>query len=508
MPLAIAIAVVYLLAGQHVGQDLAAQTFRADLFAAHGFQAWSNAWYDGVPLPGYSLLFPPLGAIVGVELLGAASLIASTWIFSRLVRPHFGPGSWWSIWLFAIGGATNLVVGRFTFSLGLTVALLALLAVDRNRLGAACLSALATSAASPIAGLFLAIAGAAYWLQHNRPAGAALVAPALALIAIMSLGFPTTGSEPFPLADLLWVLFAVGITLVVIGRRVALIRNGALLYLAMCIGLFIVGTLVGSNATRLASVFAPALIALELPRARHGWLVGLAIVPLVYWQLQSPIRDLIDGVGDASTERSYYQPLVAELDRVAPEAPFRVEVPPTHNRWEAAYVAPHYPLARGWLRQLESSDFTLFRGGNLTADSYRAWLDRHAVAFVAVPFADAPPDYLAFDELALIDHGLPYLSEIWSNEHWRLYRVTRPAALADQPAKATDLSSHALRLSAPRAGDYDVRVSSSRWWRVVEGAGCASTDGTELRVHFDKPGSISLENELSLAGVLGGRGRC
>ena len=45
--------------------DLAAQTFRADFFDAHGFAVWSNSWYSGVHLPGYSLLYPPLGAWLG-----------------------------------------------------------------------------------------------------------------------------------------------------------------------------------------------------------------------------------------------------------------------------------------------------------------------------------------------------------------------------------------------------------------------------------------------------------
>ena len=69
---------------------------------------------------------------------------------------------------------------------------------------------------------------------------------------------------------------------------------------------------------------------------------------------------------------------------------FRVQVPPTKNRWEAAYVAREHPIARGWLRQLESDDFDLFTDGRLTAAAYREWLDGHAVGYVAVP--DAPRD--------------------------------------------------------------------------------------------------------------------
>ena len=61
-----------------------------------------------------------------------------------------------------------------------------------------------------------------------------------------------------------------------------------------------------------------------------------------------------------------------------------MEIPPTGNRWEADYVAPRFPLARGWLRQLESDDRDLFTDGNLTAATYRSWLDERGVSYVAV----------------------------------------------------------------------------------------------------------------------------
>ena len=73
----------------------------------------------------------------------------------------------------------------------------------------------------------------------------------------------------------------------------------------------------------------------------------------------------------------------------AGEPPFRIQIPPTKNRWEAAYVAREHPIARGWLRQLESDDFDLFTDGSLTAEAYREWLDDHAVGYVAVADAAA-----------------------------------------------------------------------------------------------------------------------
>src|SRR4051812_50049105 len=52
--------------------DIAAHLYRADLVQRSGLVLWDNSWYAGHPLPGYSLLFPWLGALIGVRLAGAA----------------------------------------------------------------------------------------------------------------------------------------------------------------------------------------------------------------------------------------------------------------------------------------------------------------------------------------------------------------------------------------------------------------------------------------------------
>src|SRR5437868_416787 len=54
--------------------DLAAQVYRSDFFAHHGFALWDDSWYGGHHMPGYSVLFPPLGAALGA---------AAWWLTSR-----------------------------------------------------------------------------------------------------------------------------------------------------------------------------------------------------------------------------------------------------------------------------------------------------------------------------------------------------------------------------------------------------------------------------------------
>ena len=139
-PLALALALSGLLAGiyliwQPQTTDLAAQVFRADLWERAGFVIWNPDWYDGHSVPGYSLLYPPLGALLGPPLVGAASAVAATWVFGRLALDTWGQRAWLGVVWFGLASAVALYSGRITFALGLAVGLGALLAIQRERVG-------------------------------------------------------------------------------------------------------------------------------------------------------------------------------------------------------------------------------------------------------------------------------------------------------------------------------------------------------------------------------------
>ena len=107
--------------------------------------------------------------------------------------------------------------------------------------------------------------------------------------------------------------------------------------------------------------------------------------------------------GDPETQSSFYQPLLAELAAWRP-GPVRVEIPPTLDHWEAAFVAPHVSLARGWERQLDIADNPIFyTPGALTPTSYQGWLNYNGVTYVALPAA--PLDYAAQTEGTLLRSG-------------------------------------------------------------------------------------------------------
>src|SRR5437763_12732920 len=136
MLLAAAFALAYLIV-QPPSADFAAQAFRSDLFADHGFLIWSNYWYAGHYLPGYSLLFPPLAAGLGPRVVGALSAVAAAGLFGAIARRRYGKRAWLGTLWFGAGTGSLLLAGELTFALGVAFGLGAVLAIQRGRLWAA-----------------------------------------------------------------------------------------------------------------------------------------------------------------------------------------------------------------------------------------------------------------------------------------------------------------------------------------------------------------------------------
>src|SRR5690349_11042743 len=178
-------------------QDLAAASFRADLFADHGFLLWNNDWYSGHYLLSYSVIYPPLGALLGPRLVGALAAVAAATLFAILARRRFGATAFVpSLW-FAVGVASWMLTGRIPFVLAIPFGLAALLPGPTGPLWVAALFAALTSLASPVAGLFVALAGVAIASAAERRRGAALVLGAGLPIAVLNIAFPVGGEEPF-----------------------------------------------------------------------------------------------------------------------------------------------------------------------------------------------------------------------------------------------------------------------------------------------------------------------
>ncbi len=518
--------VAYLIARPPSG-DLAAATYRAQLFGHAGMTLWDNGWYGGHYLPGYSLLSPALGSLLGEWLLLALSVVAAAGLFGLLVERAFAPpAARVAAGVFALGICDELLSGRVAYDLGVALGLLALVALQRGHRWAAIVAALATSAASPVAGAFLALAGIAYLLAGRVPPGAAqgrrqitgivLVASALAPVAALAVAFPEGGWEPFA-PSAFWPALAgvIAIALVLARLHEELAQRtqtalwwGAWLYAVALVGSYALHTPVGSNAARLGQLLAAPLVAGALWERRR---LALALVAplLLYWQLETSLGDYTAAANDPSDNASYYTPLLAELHTLARGAPLRVEIPQTETHWEAVYVpgSGDVTLARGWERQLDTRYAALFYGKRLTATAYREWLAENAVAYVALP--DTSLDFAAEAEGSLVADGLPYLHEVWRARDWRLFAVRDATPLAQPPAQMSALGVDSFTLRAPVAGRFVVRVRFTPYWALSSGAGCVSeAPGGWTTVQAARAGTITVGIDFAVARIFEHGPRC
>jgi hypothetical protein len=514
------LAAVYLI-WQPASLDLAAAEYRAWLFGHAGLAVWDAQWYGGHHLPGYSVLFPPLAHWLGPRLVGAVAVIAAAALFERIAYARYGERAWLGATWFAAGAATTLYSGRLTFALGLVPALATLLALQHSTarergtvaLGLALGLALLTPLASPVAALFLALAGTAYALGERRLSGIAVAVAALAPVAALAVAFPEGGIEPFAFSSFWPVLAFAATALVLVPREERTLRIGIALYAVGCTAAFLLDTPIGGNVVRLGALAAGPLAALVLWPQRRTALLLLAPF-LLWWQWTAAVNDVRTAANDPSVHAAYYAPLLAELARqetAGTAAGGRIEIPFTRLHWEARHVAPHVALARGWERQLDLEVNPLFYGDQtdappLTAARYRAWLDRMAIRWVAVP--DVRLDYSAQDEARLIAHGLPYLRLAWRNDNWRLYAVTDPTPLAAPPARVLQTDTDSLTLAVPHPATIELRVRWTPWWAVTQGDACVEPDGDWTQLRVRQAGPVRLETRFSLGRIGSRAARC
>jgi hypothetical protein len=466
--------------------DLAAHLLRAKLFSTEGFGLWNNWWYAGHDVTAYSVLFEPLAAGLTPQLTAAIAAVASATIFEALAYGAFRRRAYLASMWFGAATATELFTGRLTFVFGLAPALGAALALQRRRPNTATGLALLTALASPVAALFAALAGVAYAVgTHRWRSGLGVAAAALVPVALLAIAFPEGGTFPFAFSAL-WPLLVIAAAAFPATRRRPTLRAGIALYAIGCVAAAVLHTPIGANAARLGTLTAGPVAALLLTDRR---VLVAAAAPLLYLQFQPPIRDLVNQAGDPSTDAAYYQPLLTFL-RHQPGPPFRIEIPPTRFHYEAYEVAPSFPLARGWERQLDIRYDDLFYTGPLTAATYSAWLHRFAVRFVAV--ADAPLDYAATREARLIRGNLPYLHEVLHTRHWRVYQVADPTPIVTGAATVTAIGANSVTLDATRPGEALVRVHFTPYWTLGPGQGCVRPAGQFTEVQLQRPGPAQL----------------
>lgn len=516
LPVAAALVAVWLLVDPRT-PDLAAQVYRVSLVRHEGFAVWDLHWYAGHALPGYSLLFPPLGALVGMRTVAALAVLATALLGERLLVATYGEaGRWGAVWL-AVAAVADLWIGRLTFALGVAFAVGCLLAFVRGRTAVTAVTAVLCAAASPVAGVLLALVALTHALVRRTPRALLVVAlPAGTVVVAMALFFPDGGWEPYPTTSFLaTVVVVLGFLWALPSARREL-RLGALLYLGVCVLCVALRTPMGANVERYGVLLAGPLLLCALlcsPAPPAGMAAGVlrsrpvAVVVLcgiALWTVWGPVRETVAVAGDASTTAAYYTPVERFLAEQGGGLA-RVEVPFTRSHWEAAWLAPTVSLARGWEKQLDTRyDDVLLRPG-LNGASYRAWLRRQAVGYVALP--DVPLDPSSAQEGRLIRRGLPYLREVFASPHWRVYRMLEATPLVQGPGRLSALGHDSFALRATAPGSFLVRVHYTRYWVVTHGAGHVTrAPGGWTSVIARHPGAIDVAARFSLGRALGAGG--
>jgi hypothetical protein len=523
-----ALAGLMLLWSPQVG-DLAAQVFRTELFEQAGPAIWNGSWYGGHYTLTYSVLFPPLAALLGPQLVGGIAVVSSSYLFDRLVRDRWGVEARWATLWFAAGVVTLLADGQLTFALGVAFGLASLRCLQVRRGPLAILAAAACALTSPVAGVFLAgvlIAGG--WEGGRRFNRAALGAGLLALVLTVApnLAFPEPGQFPFVFSSFIAIPFwCLGALILTQGarREERQLRAVIVGYALASTLIWLVPNAMGGNAVRLGALFGgPVLAAVLLSRRPRPtvpvWFFGLVLavtmVGSLYWQLNASVTQIARSVGDPSTSHAYFEPAAKWLHGHGAKRA-RIEVPPTANHWEAAYLAPSFDLARGWLRQLDTTrDDVFYDEGELTDHAYSAWLKSNAISYVALP--DAPLDYSSTAERRLILRDPPYLKLRHTSAHWRIYQVRDPAPLVAPigtgRAKTLWVGREGFALDVTKPGLFLVRVNFTPYWSISRGSGCLLRSDEWTIARTAHAGVLRVDADFSLGSawnaVTGARKTC
>ena len=265
----------------------------------------------------------------------ALAALASAALFPPLVRGWFGDerARWGAIW-FGAATATLLFTSRLPFAIGVAFGLAALLALQRRHYWLAILFAVLCPLGSPVAGLFLAMAGVAYAIaeRHDRPKrseGLAIAAAAFFPPVFMSWAFPEGGWAPFPTSAYIPIpVFALA-CLIVLPREQSALRWGAVLYgLGSTLALAL-ETPMGGNAVRLGALFGGPVLLCALwgrPWTKRVWVLPLltaGFAALAFWQWSPAVRDVIKYLEDPAAKSDYFTPAEGVPLQAARPAPHR-----------------------------------------------------------------------------------------------------------------------------------------------------------------------------------------
>ena len=448
--------------------DLAAHTFRADLFGQEGFTIWNGQWYGGHHTPAYSVLSPPLAWLLTPPVALAVAAMASAALFPPLARG--------CVRRRARPLGRDLVRRRHRHAALHQPAPVR----DRRRVRRSPRCSRSSGAATAGDPVRRACARSAArspacssrwpaWPTRSRSArdrakrweGLAIAAAAFLPPVFLSWAFPEGGWAPFPTSAYVPIpLFALA-CLIVLPREQAALRWGAVLYAARR------PRSRSSSRRRWAATPSGSARCSAAPSscARSGAGRGRSSS----WAIAGPGRGvrplaLLAVVARGARREEVHRGPGREVRLLRAAA--RVPVPrcPTSAGSRSRSRAPtgRAPRSRWTSRSRAAGCASSTRGlnpifykGHLTPLTYASWLADNAVRYVALP--SAKPDKSSYGERALIEKGLPYLRLRWKSDDWRVYEVLLPAPLvipqgdARIVARAVPVRRAAARREAARA---------------------------------------------------------
>lgn len=479
------------------GPDWPAQEFRAWSAAHDGLTAWTNLWYGGQALPGYSVVYPLIAGVIGAGWTGLVAVVAAVIGASGLA-----PASNRTVRLgydLSVGFVLccNLVIGQVPFLLGVAFAAWALRCARSSPPMLTAVLAVAAAVSSPLAGAFVVVAlpalGQALGWRRALPLGAAGIG-----VAVSGVLGGAGGPFPFEALGFVCVLAFASLTFMVTPRSERAARTLAACYLAASVVAFVVPNPVGGNLARFGQLVALPVVWHVAPRLRVGrmWLAAPLAALAALWPAWPAVSSIGRGAADPSKLPAYYAGLLHFLDRQDPTAG-RLEVVFTREHWETLWVARAFPIARGWERQTDlANNAVLYQP--LTARRYRAWLDRNAVSLVALP--TAPIDYGGRAEAALLRHPPSYLIPVWRDANWKVWQVRNAVPLLSGPARMVRLGPASFTVAFAHAGSAVVRIRASGMWTVTAGEGCVgSTNDAWLRLTATAPSTLTIRARVGLS---------
>jgi hypothetical protein len=387
--------------------------------------------------------------------------------------------------------------------------------------------------------------------RRERRALVAAAVGAAAPIGVIGLAFPGDGPFPFAWSGLVVVELLCALAASPLLSLPTPLRIGTGLYGVSTLASFLVANPLGGNAPRLAASVGVALVAgttgapgvgllrIDRPWGRHrganpspselalgapagvapappsgpatsptpagvapaparpgwsrpgrpgrGWVLAV-LVPFALWQW-APMMRVSSSLSEPAADRGgFYQPLIARLVALGAGTTTRVEVVPTADHAESAYVASRLPIARGWERQLDIADNPLFYRNHLDAGRYLSWLRANGISWVAL--ARTQLDYAGRQEAALLRSGVPGLVRVWRSTTWTVWEVTRSPGLLSGAGRLIELRPDRVVVTVRRPGSLLLRVRWTRYWTVDAGAACVSPDGPWTRIEAVGEGRV------------------